>query len=275
MRSQILLSLAALISLLASSILTAEEAQTLRVLSYNIHHGEGRDYIVDLERIARVIRSAKPDLVALQEVDSGTERTLGLDQPQELARLTEMNVLFGDNIPYQGGRYGNVLLSRFPIVRHENHPLRSYYDGEQRGVLEVEIQLPDDEALLLFATHFDSRPNSCERLASAKEVNALIENRGDTPALLIGDLNALPQSRTLRILGQHWTRAGCRYAPTYPAPCPYKQIDYVMFRPANRWQVLETQVLGETMASDHRPTFAVLELSDSIDQPNVDQPSDD
>jgi endonuclease/exonuclease/phosphatase family metal-dependent hydrolase len=275
MRSQFLFSLLALISVLSGRFAYAEETQTLRVLSYNIHHGEGRDYIVDLQRVARVIRSVKPDLVALQEVDSGTERTLGLDQPQELARLTEMNFLFGDNIPYQGGRYGNVLLSRFPILRYENHPLKSLYQGEQRGVLEVEFQLPNEQSLLLLATHFDSRPNSCERLASAKEVNALIEHRSDTPALLIGDLNALPQSCTLRILGQQWIRAGCRYAPTYPALCPYKQIDYVMFRPANRWRVLETQVLGETMASDHRPTFAVLELSNSLDQPNVDQPNVD
>ncbi len=259
------LSLVALIGWLLASMALAEETQSLRVLSYNIHHGEGRDYIVDMERVARVIRSVEPDLVALQEVDSGTTRTLGLDQPQELARLTEMNVIFGDNIPLQGGHYGNALLSRFPIVRHENHPLTSYYGGEQRGVLEVEIRLPNDQTLLLYATHFDYRRNSCERLASAQQVNTLIENHADTPALLIGDLNALPQSRTLRTLGKQWTRAGCRYAPTYPARCPYKQIDYVLFRPANRWRVLETQVLGETMASDHRPTFAILELINSVD----------
>lgn len=261
MSRQTLLYLVVLISVLFLDMAKAEEVQSLRVLSYNICHGEGLDSVVDLERIAHVIRSVEPDLVALQEVDSGTKRTSQVDQPRELARLTDMDVIFGDNIPYQGGRYGNALLSRFPILRHENHPLPSYYEGEQRGVLEVEIQLPNEQTLLLFATHFDYRRDSCERHASAKVVNGLVENRSETPALLIGDLNALPQSRTLQIVGQRWTRAGCRYAPTYPTLCPYKQIDYVLFRPASRWRVRESRVIGETVASDHRPTFAILELT--------------
>ena len=42
---------------------------TLRVLTYNIHHGEGTDGKLDLDRIARVIKAAEPDIVALQEVD--------------------------------------------------------------------------------------------------------------------------------------------------------------------------------------------------------------
>ncbi|MEX2025646.1 MAG: endonuclease/exonuclease/phosphatase family protein, partial [Pirellulaceae bacterium] len=60
----------------------------LRVLTYNIHHGEGIDGKLDLPRIARVIESVDPDLVALQEVDRRVERTGSVDQPAELARLT-------------------------------------------------------------------------------------------------------------------------------------------------------------------------------------------
>src|SRR6202165_2432600 len=47
---------------------------TLRVLTYNIHHGEGTDGRFDVPRLAEVIKSVRPDLVALQEVDEGTER---------------------------------------------------------------------------------------------------------------------------------------------------------------------------------------------------------
>ncbi len=113
----------------------ADETDRLRVVSYNIHHGVGVDGRVDLERIARVILSVDADLVALQEVDCNTKRTNLVDQPARLASLTKMQVVFGDNIPYQGGRYGNAVLSRLPIVRHENHALPSFYEGEQRGVL--------------------------------------------------------------------------------------------------------------------------------------------
>jgi hypothetical protein len=110
----------------------------LRVLSYNIHHGEGVDRKLDLPRIASVTKSVKPDLVALQEVDQGTERTVRVDQPAELARLTGLNVVFGGNIRCQGGDYGNAVLSRLPISRHKNHLLPRFDDGEQGGVLQVE-----------------------------------------------------------------------------------------------------------------------------------------
>src|SRR5262245_43373982 len=77
----------------------------IRVLSYNIHHGRGLDDKVDLERIAEVILSVKPDLVAVQEVDQKARRTEGVDQPAELARLTKMEVVFGKNIDFEGGGY--------------------------------------------------------------------------------------------------------------------------------------------------------------------------
>ncbi|MCA9127909.1 MAG: endonuclease/exonuclease/phosphatase family protein, partial [Planctomycetales bacterium] len=118
----------------------ADEPIRLRVLSYNIHHGEGVDRKLDLERIAKVILSVKPDVVALQEVDRNVKRSEGVDQPKELARLTEMNVIFGANIELQGGHYGNALLSRFPNVQNKNHLLPNIGDGEQRGVIEATIE---------------------------------------------------------------------------------------------------------------------------------------
>ncbi len=246
-------------STLRSDVLAAEQTGLLRVLSYNIHHGEGVDGKLDLERIARVILSAEPDLVALQEVDCKTKRTLFVDQPAELARLTNMAVIFGDNIPYQGGRYGNAVLSRLPVARSENHPLQSFYDGEQRGVLEVEVDLPNNlPSLLLFATHLDYRDKSPERLVSARQINELIASRGDQSALLVGDLNADPWSCAMRELSKQWRRSNRRILPTYPSGRACKQIDYVMFHPANRWRVIETCVLRETTASDHRPVLAVL-----------------
>ena len=83
--------------LLGAAAVTAEPIR-VRVLSYNIHHAEGVDRDLDLDRISRVIRSVDPDLVALQEVDRKVTRTRGVDQPAELARLTGMKVVFGSNI---------------------------------------------------------------------------------------------------------------------------------------------------------------------------------
>lgn len=53
-------------------------------MSYNIHHGEGPDKRLDLERIAKVITHARADIVGLQEIDRGCERTQKRDWPAEL-----------------------------------------------------------------------------------------------------------------------------------------------------------------------------------------------
>ena len=236
------------------------DAPRLGVVSYNIHHGEGVDRKLDLRRIADVIKSVNPDVVALQEVDKGTQRTNRVDQPAELARLTGMKIVFGGNIRYQGGDYGNAVLSRLPIKAHRNHLLPLFDDGEQRGVLEVEVEVPNGGGMLLLATHLDHRAGDRERLASAAAINKLAAARAGQPAVLAGDLNDLPGSKTLRRLGTMWTQANEKVLPTVPVNQPTRQIDFILFRPAERWKVIEIRVLDEAVASDHRAIFAVLEL---------------
>jgi endonuclease/exonuclease/phosphatase family metal-dependent hydrolase len=207
-----------------------------------------------------VIRAAEPDIVALQEVDQRTKRSDRVAQADELGKLTGMHVVFGGNINFEDGRYGNAVLSRLPIRRHESHRLPRLDDGEQRGVLEVEIGTRAG-ALLVLATHLDHRRDERERLASAEAINEIISKRGNAPALLIGDLNAVPNSKVMTTFAKHWQRANEQVLPTIPVERPARQIDYVLFRPANRWKVLETHVLDEAIASDHRPLLAVLELA--------------
>jgi endonuclease/exonuclease/phosphatase family metal-dependent hydrolase len=258
MRSGILLSV--ILALVLTSPADAAEPLRLRILSYNIHHGRGTDDKVDLERIAGVIRSCEPDLVALQEVDKGVERTQGVDEPAELARLTKMNVVFGNNIVYQGGDYGNAVLSRFPVAAHKNHKLPVFYKNEQRGVMEVDVTLGDGHGTLVFmATHLDYRGDSPERLPSATLINELIA-RPVEPAILAGDLNDMPDSKTLAEFEKSWKRTNEGTLATFPVDKPTRQIDHILVRPADRWQIIEVKVLDEAIASDHRPILAVLEL---------------
>lgn len=236
------------------------EPVRLRVLSYNIHHAAGIDGRLDLERIATVIRSVKPDLVALQEVDRSVARTGYVDQPAELSRLTKMNVAFGANIELEGGHYGNAVLSRFQIVRHRNELLPNVDDGEQRGLLVAEIIVPDlDDSLMLLATHFDHRSDGSERVLSANAANALVEN-DDRLTLLMGDLNDVIGSPAIKRLDAVWRRCNDKALPTIPVNDPTRQIDFILVRPADHWKVLETRVLAEAVASDHRAIFSVLEL---------------
>ncbi|WP_231956516.1 endonuclease/exonuclease/phosphatase family protein [Posidoniimonas polymericola] len=237
----------------------------LRVMSYNIHHGEGVDGKIDLSRIARVINDARVDVVALQEVDSGVERTAGVDQPRELARLTGLAIVFGDNIAYQGGRYGNAVLSRFPVEECVNHPLPSHYEGEQRGVMRVVLKTPDGwPAVRVLATHFDYRQGSTERLDSAEVVNQLLRDTAPDArslTLLVGDLNAQPGSPTLLRLAEQWRSASAAPAPTFPVDHPTRQIDHVLVGKSSRWQNESFEVLAEPTASDHRPIVATLRFA--------------
>ncbi len=256
-------SLLAGISLLALFVAptVADEPVRVRVLSYNIHHGEGTDGRLDLERIAEVIRSAEPDVVALQEVDRGVARTGGLDEPTILARLTGMTALFERNIPYQGGEYGNAVLSRLPVRGHRNVFLPALTEGEQRGVLVVDLTAPDGRApLRVLATHLDFHPPDDERMASAELINKLVtEEAPDRPTILMGDLNSLPDSRVLAAFDTNWVRANPEPVPTFPAARPTRQIDYVLVRPVEGWRNVEVRVLDAPVASDHRPILAVLE----------------
>ncbi|WP_425619424.1 endonuclease/exonuclease/phosphatase family protein [Anatilimnocola sp. NA78] len=246
-----------------------QPALQLRVLSYNIHHGEGVDGKLDLERIAKVILSVKPDLVALQEVDRKVKRSKEVDQPAELARLTEMKAAFGGNLALQGGEYGNAILSRFPIKADKNHLLPNLESGEQRGVLQAEIEVPKLASPLLFlATHFDHRRKDEERVDSAKFINGLLSKTGDREALLAGDLNDVHSSRAITELQTSWKLANETPQPTIPVEKPTRQIDFVLLRPAARWKVVDVKVLDEAVASDHRAILAVLEHSAAAMPPN-------
>lgn len=239
----------------------AAEPIDVRVLSYNVHHGEGIDHKLDLARIAKVIASVNPDIVALQEVDQNVKRTGMVDQPAELSRLTEMNVVFGGNISLQGGHYGNAILSRWPITKHVNRLLPNINGGEQRGVIQAYIQEPVTQTPVVFlATHFDHRPDDAQRIASAQAINEIIQKHPQSPAILAGDLNAGPESRTLLELKQHWTDSSDKPMPTIPVARPTRQIDFVLFRPSERWKVIESKVLDEAVASDHRAILSVLRL---------------
>jgi endonuclease/exonuclease/phosphatase family metal-dependent hydrolase len=236
----------------------------LRVLTYNIRHGEGADGRVDLERTARVIRDAHADVVALQEVDRGTSRVKGLDEAQELARLTGMRMAFACAIPFGGGQYGNAVLTRLEITRPpQTIPLPG---EEKRALLCVDLKTPTGEnspaaEFRFLATHLDL--NAERRVESVDEIEKLFADSSDVPALLAGDLNAEFPETAFQNLLRHWgntEKTGASAEPSCPADHPENRIDHVLFRPASRWRVIECQVLPEPEVSDHRPVLAVVEL---------------
>ena len=101
------------------------EDHLLSIMSFNIRHGVGMDGKLDLSRIAREISLVQPDVVALQEVDKGTQRVNGTDTPNALARLTDgYTGYFAPAMDYDGGKYGNAILTKKTPVDVTSYPDR-------------------------------------------------------------------------------------------------------------------------------------------------------
>ncbi len=252
---------------LLSTIQAQDTPHQLRVLCYNIHYGQGTDGVYDIKRLAEVINKTKPDLVALQEVDVHVKRSGRVHQLQELAKHTKMHARFGPTQHYQGGLFGNAVLSRFPILNvviqplpyTESTPEKTTYP---RATVAVTFQGPHGKPLRIVSTHFQHNVPE-DRVAQAKAVNALFTFKDETiPTILAGDMNAKPEEEPVQILLEKWTNAIDKEAtPTVPATDPKSRIDYIFYRPAGAFKVLETRVVPESIASDHRPVLAVLEIT--------------
>jgi endonuclease/exonuclease/phosphatase family metal-dependent hydrolase len=231
-----------------------------RVMTYNIHHGEGLDGKVDLERIARVIRRERVDVVALQEVDKGVQRTDRRDLAGELAALTGLTAVFSNNFHYQGGEYGNAVLTRFPVLTATNLHYQMLRTNEQRGLLQLVLKV-HGRKLAFMNTHVDFRGADSERLLNVDEIRSQACRYAGTPVVLCGDFNDTPDSRVHQRLREQfadaWALAGQGTGWTFPAGVPRKRIDYVWITKGGAIECVGAQV-PESDASDHRPLVVEL-----------------
>jgi len=228
----------------------AGEEHRLRILTYNIHHGEGTDGKIDYQRLSEMIIGLKPDLVAVQEVDKETSRVDGVDQAALLGQLTGMNVVFGAAMPFAGGHYGQAILSRFPIESTKTYPLPFEFNQEPRALIEATIVPENGLPKLVFAGTHLSNVSKETRIQQVKEIRKRLRGREDTPVILAGDFNARPGSSPIKtMLGDDWI----------DATAPESVIDYVLLRRQDGWRVREIRTVDDRIVSDHRPVLVELE----------------
>lgn len=234
----------------------------VRVMTYNIHHGEGVEGRVDVARIAEVVRTCAPDLVALQEVDRGVRRTGRRDFPAELAQLLGMTCVFSNNFSFQGGEYGNAMLTRWPVDCWTNTHLGMIHTNEQRGLLQARVRV-HGRPLVFMATHIDFRRDDAERLLQIGQFRQIAERWPGMPLIVAGDFNDMPGSRTHEAMkawcDDAWEAGGRDEGFTIPSARPVRRIDYVWIRRGGGVKVREAYV-PRTEASDHLPLVVDLEL---------------
>ncbi|WP_257347322.1 endonuclease/exonuclease/phosphatase family protein [Pseudalkalibacillus decolorationis] len=235
----------------------------VKVMSFNIHHAEGIDGVLDLERIARIIEDSDTDIVGLQEVDNHwSERSDFKDQAKELAKRLGMFYTYAPNLDREplevGGhrrQYGTAVLSKYPIIESENHLLTKIGNTEQRGLLETTINVKGNH-LHFYNTHLAL--TSAEREIQLKEIIEIAgEKKG--PKVIMGDLNATPTSNEMKLMYANYVDAFAKTpeAYTYPAEDPSKRIDYIFT--SDNIETGETEVIS-TNASDHLPLTAEIVL---------------
>lgn len=254
--ARLLLLLPVLLAAAGCAHAPALAARPLRVVTWNIHHGRGLDDVVDVARLADELAALRPDVVFLQEVDVGVRRSGRANIPDELGARLGMHAAFGKNLDYQGGDYGNAILSRLPLYDVRNLHYQMLRAGEQRGVLQARVER-EGRALWLWSTHIDWRPDDAERRANVAELRALLGELG-APVVLAGDFNDLPGSAVHATICEDFVDAhaavGDGDGATYPAAAPQKRIDWVLCGGPDAPRPLAARVVP-TAASDHRPVL--------------------
>jgi len=245
-------------------------APPIAVMSWNVHVGKDAEGRGSLARVAAVIRASDADLILLQEVDSVTERSGGVDQLRQLAERTGHWPVFGRTLDFQGGGYGIGVLSRWPVRSAVVVPLpvtppdsRAGGSHEPRGALVVRIRSPYGD-LTVVNTHLSADPSDSMRVQEMRRLVQLVDSvaAAGGPVLVGGDLNAEPEGRVVAALAggawqDAWPTCGQGRGETYPATDPVKRIDYLFLPP--EVGCLDAQVLN-TAASDHRPVLLRVAL---------------
>ncbi|MGB5253824.1 MAG: endonuclease/exonuclease/phosphatase family protein [Sedimenticolaceae bacterium] len=223
----------------------------LRVATYNAHDCIGRDGQYAPDRIAQVISALNADVVALQEI---TLDHAG-DVLASLEVATGLKAIDGTLFERGVGRYGNLLLTRQPVISQLLHDI-SFAGKEPRGLIEAELEL-QGRSCRVYATHLGLA--SHERHQQLARIGTLL-GQSNGAAILLGDFNVwfgIAAFRPLHDGGFFATQV--RSYPTWSTPL--LPLDRVFARaPATVVKSWRSEESPARMASDHFPIVADIRL---------------
>lgn len=222
-------------------------------MSYNVHNCIGLDSITDFVRIGNVIKEVNPEIVAIQELDSVTERNkvyvLG-----EIAKTAGMQASFAPAINYRGGRYGIGLLSKEKPLSFYNISLPGR--EEKRTLLVAEF-----EKYVFCCVHLSLTEE--DQIASIPMIKETLA-KYDKPIFIAGDFNAHPDSPTIKAMNEMATAFTDPNTFTYPTDNLSECIDYIFqINGKTKAEVIEAgrvDIEATKVASDHKPIFAKIKF---------------
>jgi len=220
----------------------------LRIGSYNICHGAYAE--LDMMKLCGVIKSAKLDIVGLQEVDSKTTRSNGIDEPAEISLASGLPYyVFVRSMNFKGGGYGNMILSRYPISRFEIIPLDSG-NAEPRSLGYAEINI-DGFNMNFFNTHLSVESEALRRSQIAFLEKKLKETGN---YILTGDFNT-ENFEELKAIGGSLVNNEERTYKTFPSESI--AIDNIIY--SREFRETDSGIITESF-SDHFMLWAELDF---------------
>ncbi len=241
-------------------------AQEIKILTYNILHGERADQpsVSNIPEIANLLLQLQPDAIALQEVDSMTQRSAKIngkpiDYVHKLSQATGYNGYFAKAMNYDGGGYGEGVLVKKGTSYH-TLKLPNPAGGEPRAMAWVKSVLKPLQEFYFGATHL-CHEFEANRIAQVDSILSYADAL-DKPVIWVGDLNFTPDSPEYKRIPSHWKEAGAvsgNLQNTYGTAEKGGRIDYIWYD-SRKFELVEYKVLKDISYSDHYPVWAVLKL---------------
>ena len=237
----------------------------LRLMDYNMHNGFDTNGHLGIEALAQVIETQQPDIVALQEISRGWVINGSVDMLSWLSQ--RLGLPYYAYTPSGDALVGQAVLSRYPILLAEVHPLPPRDLPLKHSFAYLQIDAGQTTPLNLINTHFHHQPtDSAIRLTQAKTILGFLTDRQLDRLILTGDLNATPDTPEIQPFYEHGFKdviieANLTPGYTVDSVQPSKRFDYIFTSP----NLTATDVvIPPSTASDHLGIAITIQTGASI-----------
>mgnify|MGYP000033040235 CR=1 FL=1 len=266
----------ALCAALFTTAMASAQSVQLKVLVWNILSFEEQDQSgaqagFPVDKYVDLVKAQNPDIVCFNEFETGTSR-MGKEKMAEIAALMEMYPFYIMSYPKDEGFYGNVILSKYPIVA-TGSKLFSYkhyqgdgnyqwnqgeylkqYGTDQRSIGYADVLVPTSESagkiVRIACTHYDHMgdPILVPQRQMQESIEYLKLGAPEYPTIMMGDLN-VGSGNILNPLREVGDQIG------------YEFVDHIWTFPKGAWsgsETFESKDCGNL--SDHDPVMATVTL---------------
>ena len=233
----------------------------VRIATYNIHRCRGMDRRVVPSRIIDVLREIDADVIALQEVIGAGP--VGAGQAEEIGAGLGMGWVMNCVRSLRQHQFGNVVLSRYPIVHHSQYDL-SWRTCEPRNCQRADLEI-DGHTLHVYNVHLGTAV--LERRYQAGRLASFVHDRRVTgPKIILGDFNEWMKGLATKTLSSLFESVDIsthlKRRRTYPGLFPVVHLDHIYYD--GKVEVVSVEMPRtrlSLMASDHLPLVANLKIS--------------